>query len=136
MLHKRIHIRGWIVDFLFAIDDYDIEEVYDFLYDMDAPKSVIRQTKSIIYHNEDNAGFTYSVPRIRRSLTYIGPVTSRAEFLDTIVHEAFHISVAIAKDLKINLQKEFPAYVSGDILRELADIIFSYGCPHCGNFED
>lgn len=136
MLHKRIHIRGWIVDFLFAIDDCDREEVYDFLRKMKASKSVIAKTKSIIYHNEDNAGFTYSDPKIRRSLSYIGPTTSRAEFIDTIVHEAFHISVAIAKELKINLQSEFPAYVSGDILRELADIIFSYGCPHCGNLED
>jgi len=47
------------------------------------------------------------------------------------VHEVHHFAVVVASELGIDLEGEVPAYVSGDTIRELADIVCRLGCEHC-----
>lgn len=88
-------------------------------------------TKHLMENGEKNTGFMYANPDNMRAVLCVGPTTSGAEFLDTVVHEVHHFAVVVASELGIDLEGEAPAYVSGDTIRELADIICHLGCEHC-----
>lgn len=66
-----------------------------------------------------------------RAVLLIGPTSSGAEFLDSLVHEIHHLAVAIAGELGVELDSETPAYLSGDTIREFADIVCELGCDRC-----
>lgn len=51
-----------------------------------------------------------------------------AEFIDTLVHEIFHLAVAVALKEGANLKGEVPAYIAGDSARDLSDSICRLGC--------
>lgn len=72
-----------------------------------------------------------SNPMNHEAAIVIGPTTSGAEFVDTLVHEVHHLAVAIASSLGIDIESETPAYISGDSARELADVICRMGCGNC-----
>lgn len=131
MIHRVIAVGRWVADFLFAIKDYDDEGVLGCLYDIDAPLSVMRRANRIMDSGRMNRGFTYANPYLKRAVIVVGPATSHKQFLNTLVHEIHHLSVAIASSLGIDLDEEGPAYISGDAALALADTICSLGCPHC-----
>lgn len=78
-----------------------------------------------------NTGFTYANPGIHRAVVVVGPTTSGAEYIDTLVHEIHHLAVAIASELGIDLESETPAYLAGDSARALAEVVCELGCEHC-----
>lgn len=131
MIHRVLKIGRWVVDFLFALEDYDDEGVLGCLYDMDASYDVLRKVNRIMDSEKPNCGFTFSNPDIHRALIVIGPTTSSKEFIDTLVHEVYHLAVAIATELGMDLGGEDPAYIAGDAVRELADTICRLGCSDC-----
>ena len=131
MIEQTLKIGRWHVEFFFAQDGYDIDALQDRLYDFGASVAVMRKAWDLMESGEDNTGFTFSNPVERLALVAIGPTTSGAEFLDTLVHEVHHLAVAIASELGIDLESESPAYISGDSTRELADIVCQLGCKHC-----
>ena len=131
MLHKVLYIGRWKVDFLFAREGYDIEEVLEYAYDCGATDKVLRQARNLLVLDRKNCGFTFANLEITRAVVFIGPTSSSSEFIDTLVHEIHHLAVAIAEELGIDLESETPAYIAGDATRELADVICEMGCPHC-----
>lgn len=131
MIHRVIVLGHWIVDVLFAIDEYDVEGVLSCLYEIDAPYSAMMDSKHLMENGNKNTGFMYANPDNMRAVLCVGPTTSGAEFLDTVVHEVHHFAVVVASELGIDLEGEAPAYVSGDTIRELADIVCRLGCEHC-----
>lgn len=131
MIHRVIPIGRWVVDFVFATKRYDIDGILSCLYDADAPRWVMENAVDLMSEGKPNTGFTYTNPEIHRAVVAIGPTTSNAEFIDTLVHEVHHLAVAIASDLGIDLESETPAYVAGDAARSLAEVLCELGCPHC-----
>lgn len=81
------------------------------------------------YIKDMNTGFTYSNPRDREAVVVVGPASSSDEFLNTLVHEIHHLAVAIASELGVRLDGEIPAYLSGDTILELAEVVYLLGCP-------
>lgn len=128
-MRKRLSIGRWVVEFFFFTDKYDINAVLDSLYDMDADDYEIVSANRFMSSGEENTGFTYSNPRNRTATVVIGPASSGEEFLNTLVHEIYHLSVAIASELGVELDSETPAYLSGDTILELAEIVYLLGCP-------
>ena len=128
MIHRVLSIGRWVVDFLFATDEYDIDGVLACLYDAKAPRSVLRSAEKIMDSEYLNTGFTYSNLENHRAVVAVGPVSSGEEFIDTLVHEVHHLAVAIASGLGVDLEGETPAYLSGDSARALADVICRLGC--------
>ena len=122
------------VDFFFAVEGYDAEEILDLLASLGAPYAILDRTGYIMYEDLKNTGFTYTDPEIFRAIVAIGPTTSSEEFLDTLVHEIHHLAVAIAAELDIDLDSETPAYISGDSARALADVVCRLGCSHCRKY--
>ena len=132
MLKRTLKIGRWVVDFLFAVSEYDEEGVLSILYDMDAPyETMIRAEK--IMKSGKNKGFTFSNQDLRRAVVVIGPASSGKQFQNTVVHELHHLAVAIAQSLGIDLDGEDPAYLSGDAAMEIADIICTLGCRSCNH---
>lgn len=131
MIHRVIPIGRWVVDFVFATKRYDIDGILSCLYDADAPRWVMENAVDLMSEGKPDTGFTYTNPEIHRAVVAIGPTTSSAEFIDTLVHEVHHLAVAIASDLGIDLESETPAYVAGDAARSLAEVLCELGCPHC-----
>jgi len=131
MQHRVLYIGRWQVDFLFAEEGYDQDEVLEYAYDCGASDYALRQAKNLMALCEYNCGFTFADPLTYRAVVFIGPTTGGAEFIDTLTHEIHHLAVAIADELGIDLESETPAYIAGDSVRELADVLCEMGCPHC-----
>jgi len=131
MVHRVIKVGRWIVDFLFAERRYDIEGTTACLRHAKAPEYIIDHAVELMEQGSPNTGFTYSNALVFRAVVCIGPTTSGAEFVDTLVHEVHHLAVAIARELGVDLESETPAYLAGDTLRALADTVCRLGCEHC-----
>lgn len=127
-----MRIGGWTFDFLFNTRDYDVDGVLACLWDAYAPDYIIDQAEGLMASCDYNCGFTYSNDTRRRAVVMIGPAESGEEFIDTLVHEIHHVAVAVAESLGADLDSEKPAYLSGDVAREMADIMCHYGCGRCG----
>lgn len=128
MIRRVLYIGRWKVDFLFAVDSYDREEVLSRLYDTGASGDVMRRIERLMDKSE-NTGFTFTNPELYKAVVAVGPTSSGEEFVDTFVHESYHLAVAIASRIGIDLEGETPAYIAGDSARELADIVCRLGCP-------
>lgn len=131
MIHRVIRIGRWIVDFLFAEEEYDMEGVLSFLYELDAPMDKMRKVYRLIKGNKPNRGFTYANEEIRRAVVMVGPTTSGKEFINTFVHEIQHLAVFIADGVGVDLRSESPAYLAGDTAMALAEVVCEMGCEHC-----
>lgn len=139
MIHRVLNIGTWVVDFLFSVGDYDIDGVLACLYDVGAPAGVMREAERLMRSCSADCGFTYSEPErfdyinaeAHRAVVLIGPASSGGEFLDTFVHEIYHLAVVIAGELGVDLDGESPAYLAGDSARSLIDVVCRLGCPCC-----
>lgn len=131
MRHQVVVIGRWVVDFLFVTKGYDIEGTLACMRECGAGRYALRQAEELMERGDYNCGFTFANPERMRAVVVIGPTTSGAEFVDTLVHEVHHLAVAIASNLGLDLEGEGPAYLSGDTLREFADVVCQMGCSHC-----
>jgi hypothetical protein len=131
MVHRRLIIGRWEADFLFMPDEYDVKAIAEYLYDAGASSIIFRQAKDLVWMCDANCGFTFTNPDLYRAVVVIGPATSGAEFINTLVHEVHHLAVAIADNLGIDLEGEGPAYIAGDSARDLAETVCELGCPCC-----
>lgn len=116
------------MDFLFAEEDYDKEEVLTYLYYMDVSDYVLDEVNRLMGAGLPNTGFTYTNAASREALVVTGPVTSCKEFLNTLTHELRHLADAIAKSLNVKLDSEDAAYMTGDTAMALAETICELGC--------
>lgn len=131
MLHQVLAIGEWVIDFLFAEERYDRDGVLACLYEIDAPSEVLEQADEVMRKNDWNCGFMYGSIPLKRAVVVVGPSSSGSEFLDTLVHEIHHLAVLIASGLGVDLEGETPAYLAGDSVRELAEVICEMGCSNC-----
>ena len=131
MIHKELQIGRWNIDFLFAPDGYDTEEALDYLYDADASDYILVKAYHILEDNDNNTGFTFTNEELKSAVVVIGPTTSGSEFVNTLVHEMYHVATAIANCLGVDLEGEEPAYIIGDSARDVTKMICELGCPKC-----
>ena len=133
MIRKRLDIGHWEVDFLFAPDGYDREEVLSLLSRLGAARGDTQRVETVIDNHELNTGFTFVSPYEPVIIVAIGPASSGEQFVNTVAHELYHLAVAIADELGIDLRGEDPAYLIGDTIQPLVDIVCKLGCPHCNS---
>ena len=131
MRTRNTIIRHWGIRFLLDFDKHDKERVIRALLWAGAPDSIIDRATSLVEAGRQNEGFTYSNPENRRSVTGVGRTDSGPEFMDSAVHEIFHIAQDIATTDDLNLAGEDIAYLAGDISRSISDIVCEMSCPHC-----
>lgn len=131
MIHNRLEIGRWDVDFLFAEEDYEAENVLELIQNYGGDDYTRIKAEKLMDECDYDCGFTFVNFRDLLAIVLIGPTSSGAEFLDTFVHEIQHLSVAITENLGHDLKGETPAYLAGDTTRELAEVICKLGCRHC-----
>lgn len=131
MEQRTLKIGRWHIEFYFANDGYDEDALVDRLFDFGANVSTMRQSMELMEKGSLNTGFTFTNPIEHLALVAIGPTSSGDEFIDTLTHELYHLAVAIASELGVDLESETPAYMVGDSARELAAAICRLGCNHC-----
>lgn len=131
MLVRKANIRRWSVVFLFSFGTNDMERILDALVWAYAPDSIIRKVSENVSAGYLNEGFTFSEPRLRRSVAAIGKTSSGPEFLNSTVHEITHIAQHISSEDGLELESEDFAYLVGDITAMVSDIVCELSCPHC-----
>jgi hypothetical protein len=131
MIERDLEIGRWHVEFYFCPDGYDIDYILERMYGFGANAPKLKRALALMEGGELNRGFTFANRLDRVALTVVGPTSSGAEFIDTLTHEVLHLSVSIADSLGIDLRSETPAYVMGDSVRDLADVVCSLGCRQC-----
>ena len=135
MLHRVLKIGRWVVDFIFATEGYDEEEILDMLYKIDAPIYVMQRARRIMESGYYNRGFTFPNPELHRAVVVVGPTTSGRQFINTFSHEINHLSSEIADYYGVRQDKEAPAYITGDTTMMLAEVICHLGCDKCRDME-
>lgn len=131
MTRRDLEIGRWHVEFYFAPDGYDIDYILDRMYNFGAGAKKMRRALMLMESGELNRGFTFANQLDKVAIVVIGPTSSGAEFQDTLAHEVHHLAVNIASALGVDLTGETPAYLSGDSIRDLADVVCELGCKHC-----
>lgn len=131
MIKRTIHINDWEADVFVCFRHYDEKVLESALREVDAPIGIIVRMREMARDDEYNTGFTYSNPRMRRSVMVIGKTTSSREFMNTFVHEVRHLADDIATEDRIPLVGEDVAYLSGSIASSLFDIVGMFTCPKC-----
>lgn len=131
MVKRTLRIGRWLVYFFFVTDDYDQETILSFLYTFDAEDWMIQRADEIMTEGKLDRGFTFSSPVLRRAVVVIGPSSSGAEFLNSLSHEVRHLANAIAESIGYELDAEEPSYLTGDAVRELAEVVCELGCARC-----
>lgn len=131
MIHRVLRIGSWVVDFLFAEEDYDIDGVLACMYDIHAPEHIMERAFRIMDSGRYNRGFTYGNPSIRRAIVVVGPTTSGRQFQNTFSHEIDHLSDIIAQSLGVKYDPEGTAYITGDTTMALANVVCYLGCEKC-----
>lgn len=124
-------VREALGDFL-GILEYKVRNgainVDDIRTILDASDDILVRASRKIRTRRTNEGFAYSNPYLREAVIVVGPATSGEQYLNSIVHEIHHHSVAIADELGTDLKGEVPAYIAGDTAEVLVDIICMLGC--------
>ena len=131
MIKRTLRIGRWLVYFLFVTDRYDKGTILSFLDTFNAPDRIMERADRIMSDSFLNSGFTFSNPDLRRALVVVGPSSSGEEFQDTFSHELRHLADAIAKSIGYELDAEEPAYMTGDTVRDLAEVVCELGCSRC-----
>lgn len=131
MIHRVLKTFDWVVDFLFAVDDYDEEGVIACLYEIGTPDRDIDRAMRIMESGNYNCGFTSGNPNIRRAVVVVGPTSSGKQFQNTFSHEIDHLSDIIAMSLGTKNNREGTSYIVGDTTMALAEVVCELGCDHC-----
>lgn len=128
MIYRQLQIGKWKVDFLFAEESYDEEEVLTLMYDNEAGYDKMLEARNLMEKSKPNTGFTYSDPYFYYALVVVGPTTSGREFIDTLTHELYHLATEIAVSKGDTAGSETAAYIAGDSARDLSKAICRMGC--------
>ena len=131
MIRRTLRIGRWLVYFVFVTDDYDREAILSMLDAFGAPDEVLALAEDIMSSGYLNNGFTYSNAEVRRALVVTGPTSSGKEFLNSFSHEIRHLADGIANSIGFQLGSEGPAYMTGDTVMELAEVVCELGCERC-----
>lgn len=78
-----------------------------------------------VYLGQDNAGFTHTDFKRKRSIVGIGKTTSRGQFINTIVHEAKHVQSHICNYYDVPEDGEQAAYLIGYITMQMFEVFKS-----------
>lgn len=130
MIHRLLYINDWDVDFIFANDEYDIDVVLEYLMRAHADWDSIQDAIDLMSGDELNTGLTCIGKHGNKAVVLVGPASSSAEMLDTLMHELLHLTEEIVSSYGYDLTGELPAYLIGDLAREFIDIV----CDLCCSF--
>ena len=72
-----------------------------------------------VWLGELNTGFTHSNFHKKQSIIAISPTSSKAQFMNTVLHEIKHLQSHICKYYKVAEDSEDAAYLTGYIAQKI-----------------
>lgn len=132
MIRQELDIDGyWRVTVFYLPDVGDMAEVIGELRAVGCPASEVRKILRLFPHRR-NKGVTFPGFYYRHSVTVIGKATSWSQFFDSVLHEVDHLVDVITEYYHVSNHREPPAYLQGEIGRQMAPAIRRIACPCCG----
>lgn len=132
MLRQLINIDGyWLVTVIYVPQERDMPMVAEAYERIGCPEEDIHIIERLMTE-EWNKGATYSNPWRRCSVMTIGRSESWEEFFNTVLHETKHVVDDIVTAYDVINYGEPPAYLQGEIGRQMAPMIRRIACPCCG----
>ncbi len=95
MVHRVLRIGQWLVGFLFAVKQYDMEEVFYYADMLDVRQSAYDSLNDLMRNRGLDSGFTVYDADRKRMLVVVGPSSSGRQFINTLVHELNHLAATI-----------------------------------------
>ena len=133
MTIRKLYIRHWTILFFLSFDARNAEDIEEALIWAGAPDSIMEHVHTNVLADRRDEGFCFSNSSLRRSVLAVGKTSTGLEFMNTIVHEITHVAIHIAQEDNIDPYSEELAYLAGDIMHGVSDIVCELSCPHCNS---
>lgn len=132
MLRQLINLDGyWLVTVIYVPQERDMPMVAEAYRRIGCPEDDIRFIETLMVY-QWNKGATFSNPVERRSVMVIGRSKNWEQFFNTVMHEVKHVVDDIVAAYDVMNYGEPPAYLQGEIGRQMAPMIRRIACPCCG----
>lgn len=117
MIKQKFEItsRPWTVYVYYNYNAKNINDVIDTLNNLYFPKYYVTRAYSILSKSAKNSGFTYTNLYTKTTLIVITQATNFSQFINSLIHEIFHLITHIAKRYDISFDNEELCYLAGDI---------------------
>lgn len=100
------------------------DDVYFLIQSLKKLNCAYKTIRSAIKITESyDSGFTFSNLRLKASVVYISPTSSKPEWFDTLVHELKHVQSHICEYYDIDESGEEAAYLIGYLMKNVMQII-------------
>lgn len=106
---------NWAVTVFYNFNYINLDIIISYLENINCPNCLISDVINNINSKTLNQGFTYSNYGLKKSIVAIGKATSKEQFLNTCVHESYHLVQHITKTL--NTSEEDEATLIGEIIQ-------------------
>lgn len=131
MLYQEFYIKKyhWQVYAFYDTTEDNIDDIMECLYGIGCGANTAIQAYDNIADNRLNTGLTFS--KDRQSCIVLSRASNREEFAHTFCHELHHCAMHIAKEYKIDPYSEEPAYIIGDLGKEMLPFASKFLCSCC-----
>lgn len=116
MMHFEVYLDkiDWSIECYVTTDTLQINKIMCRLRQLKCSDQIMVRAYTIL-EDQENSGFAYSNPKMRKSLMIINMSTSMDEFINTYNHEKNHIEMHICDTLNIDPFSEEASDLSGYI---------------------
>ena len=116
MMHFEVYLDkiDWGIECYVTTDTLQINKIMCRLRQLECSDQIMVRAYTIL-EDQENSGFAYSNPKMRKSLMIINMSTSMDEFINTYNHEKNHIEIHICDTLNIDPFSEEASDLSGYI---------------------
>lgn len=121
MKHINVEIkdRNWKVSVWLSITTYYSDKIIKEFKEMKAGEQLLTDAEDVLKKANLNTGLCYSNTKERKSLIVTAKGSSKAEILDSIIHECMHVVQHVSEADNIDMQGEIPCYMIGDLVRDV-----------------
>ena len=120
MIKQTFDIDGyWKVVVYYDLDPAFFDDVELELRLIDFPETAIEEVRKTMLSEEAKA---VTCSHQHTSIVVFNPHTSKADYINSIVHEAEHVKQAVLKAYEVEDRGEAPAYTIGYIVRKMYEV--------------
>jgi hypothetical protein len=122
MIKQIINVKSYFKVIVYYNVDYDLFDIIEKdLIDAEIPERLMKALWYNMYHGLAKA-VTYSNLYQHICIVLFNPHKSKADYIDSIVHEAEHVKQAMLKAYQVEDKGEPPAYTIGYLISQMYQV--------------
>lgn len=125
MISDQFDVGEWHILIFYETTCEDTDYIVEALLDINCPNKFIKEAVDNLDSCNLNIGLTYSNINLRSSVIVVSKTSSKAQLINTISHEYFHLIQHISKALKIEDEEEL-ANLNGELNMKSAILLQRY----------